>query len=151
MLSPKRIYQYDGAGVKPLLVTSAEPNSNSGVGMWQCSGCLSKVGSFRRVLQFPPPHKSTNANIRAFENAFICSMRFLCNRSKINNVYNFFSPKRPLLVQEKDYDTITMRVKTVNQIVFGIYSLRRIHGTVFYDTRFSDLSHPSQINKIAVV
>ena len=61
----------DSAGVKPSLVTAAAPSSNTGVGMWQGSGCPSKVGSFPRVLQFPPPRKSTNANIRAFENAFI--------------------------------------------------------------------------------
>ena len=59
----------DNAGVKPSLVTAAAPGSTPVVGMWQGSGCSSKVDGFPRVLQFLPPRKSTNANIRAFENA----------------------------------------------------------------------------------
>ena len=73
---------------------------------------------FSGVLQFVVPRKSTNANIRAFENAFINSMSFLYNRNKINSVYTILSPKRSLPVQEKGDDTKTMRVKTVNQICF---------------------------------
>ena len=75
------------AGLKHSLVTAAAPSSDPGVGMWQGSGCPSKVGGFPWVLQFPPP--CTIVNIRAYENAFIRCMSFLCNRSKINSVYTF--------------------------------------------------------------
>ena len=38
--------------------------------------------NFKNVTERPE-----NANNRAFENAFISSINFLCNRSKINSVY----------------------------------------------------------------
>ena len=71
---------------KTLASHRCSPRLILGVDMRQCSGRMSKVGGFLRVLQFPSSRKTTNANIRAFENAFISYVSFLCNRSKINGV-----------------------------------------------------------------
>ena len=73
--------------VSALACHRCDPGSNSGVSMWQGGGRPSKVGGFPLVLRFPPPRMTTErANIRAFKNAYISSLSFLCNRSKINSV-----------------------------------------------------------------
>ena len=113
----------NSAWVKPSLVTAAHQVQTP------VSACGKAVVARPRSVVFPGfssflHHKSTNANIRAFENAFISFMSFLCNLSKTNSVYTFLSPKRSLPVQEKDDDTKTMRVKSANQLCLCIYSLR---------------------------
>ena len=48
-------------------------------------GHPSKVGGSSGYSDFFHQIRPQNANICAFENAFICSMSFLCNQSKINS------------------------------------------------------------------
>ena len=53
-----------------------DPGSNPGQGMWQGSGRPSRFPGFSGFLHHVG---SKNANIRTFKNAFLSSMRFLCN------------------------------------------------------------------------
>ena len=49
----------DSAVVNTLACHRCDPGLNPGVGMWQGSGCPSKVCGFPWVLRFPPPYMTT--------------------------------------------------------------------------------------------
>ena len=49
------------------------------IGMWKGSGRTFKVDGFPRILRIPPPHMATFTNNRAFKNALLIFVSFLCN------------------------------------------------------------------------